>query len=185
MPTILIGVGGNLPHPVWGAPLAVVEAALADHLGPAGMVPLRRSRWYLSAPVPPAGHPPYVNGVVEAKTAAAPRTCLASLHGVEAAFGRVRQELNGPRVLDLDLLAYDDLIVGDDPHLHLPHPRLHERAFVLRPLMDLRPHWRHPVTLEAAASLLAGIGVEQALEPLEVGGPVDLRPTLLPVAPDG
>ena len=84
---------------------------------------------------------------------------LETLHRIEAAFGRVRDAVNAPRVLDLDLLAHGDLISTDWPLL--PHPRLHERAFVLRPLADVAPNWRHPRLGLDIPAMLAAIGPEQ------------------------
>jgi len=95
-----------------------------------------------------------VNAVVRAETALSPAGLLAALHLTEAAFGRLRTVTNAARTLDLDLLAYGDVIrTGEAPLL--PHPRLHERAFVLFPLRDLAPGWRHPVLGETAENLAA------------------------------
>jgi 2-amino-4-hydroxy-6-hydroxymethyldihydropteridine diphosphokinase len=87
--------------------------------------------------------PRFVNAVVMLETDLDPDALLSRLLQIEASLGRIRAERNGPRVIDLDLLLWDDL-VREDEALTLPHPRLHERPFVLRPLVDLDPGLRHP-----------------------------------------
>ena len=84
-----------------------------------------------------------MNGVAVVETSLPPGDLLALLHEIERRFGRERREVNAARILDLDLIAYGDLVRTDAPPL-LPHPRLHERAFVLLPLADVAPDWRHP-----------------------------------------
>ncbi len=169
---ILIGFGGNLSSAV-GAPTATFGAALA-RLESAEVVVIARSHWYESAPVPVSDQPLFVNGVVAVRTALGPEELLSLLHQIEADFGRVRHTLNGARTLDLDLLAYDDLVRLEEPPV-LPHPRLHERAFVLWPLNDIAPDWRHPVLGLTSAALLEKIPPEQGIRllkpnPLEQNG---------------
>ncbi|MCC6912350.1 MAG: 2-amino-4-hydroxy-6-hydroxymethyldihydropteridine diphosphokinase [Rhodospirillaceae bacterium] len=149
---ILIGVGANLPSAA-GSPRQTCEAALA-HLGRLGVVIAARSPWYETAPVPVSDQPWFVNGVARVETRLSPAGLLAALHLTEAAFGRLRTVTNGARTLDLDLLAYRDETRTSGAPL-LPHPRLHERAFVLFPLRDLAPAWRHPVLGETAENLAA------------------------------
>lgn len=154
---ILIGVGANLRSAA-GSPRVTCGAALL-HLGRLGVVIIGRSPWYESAPVPASDQPWYVNGVVSVGTNLSPAGLLAALHLTEAAFGRLRTAANAARTLDLDLLAYRDLVKDKGAPL-LPHPRLHERAFVLFPLKDLAPGWRHPVLGETAASLADKVSAE-------------------------
>lgn len=149
---ILIALGANLPHPVHGPPLATCEAAL-EALEAAGVAVAARSPWYESAPVPASDQPWFVNGVVRVETELDPAALLALLHRIERRFGRARGEPNAARVLDLDLLAYHDLVTAPDATPALPHPRLAERAFVVLPLADLAPDWRHPQTGLTAAEL--------------------------------
>jgi len=87
----------------------------------------------------------------------APRELLARLLAVEAALGRLRLEKNGPRVIDLDWLAQGDLVVEEPPALTIPHPRLAERRFVLAPLAEVAPGWRHPGLGLSARELLAAL----------------------------
>jgi len=167
---ILIGLGANLPSPEHGAPVATLEAAVAA-LTARGLAIRARSRWWESAPVPVSDQPWYVNGVVEVETALDPEALLVLLHEVETAFGRHRSVPNAPRILDLDLLAYGGLVrPGPKPPL-LPHPRMAERAFVLHPLRDIRPDWRHPATGQSLAALVARLAPEQSVRPFPHCGP--------------
>ncbi|HWG81142.1 MAG TPA: 2-amino-4-hydroxy-6-hydroxymethyldihydropteridine diphosphokinase [Stellaceae bacterium] len=162
---ILLGLGANLPSASHGKPQATLAAALAA-LAAEGVAVERRSPWYRSAPVPAAENQPwYVNGVAEVKTALAPEALLALLHRVEQRFGRVRRQRNEPRVLDLDLLDYDGLVQPGDGAV-LPHPRLHERAFVLLPLRDVAPGWRHPSLGRGVDELIAALPPGQRVERL-------------------
>lgn len=164
---IYIGLGSNLPSPRHGTPAQVIEAALAA-LAAAGIAVRRRSRLWRSAPIPASDQPWFVNAVAELATSLAPAELLRRLHGIEAAFGRVRATRNAARILDLDLLDYRGAVqtgAGDEPVL--PHPRLAERAFVLRPLAEIAPDWRHPTSGRTVGDLIAALGPEQACEPLE------------------
>jgi 2-amino-4-hydroxy-6-hydroxymethyldihydropteridine diphosphokinase len=162
---ILIGLGANLPSPVHGSPSQTLEAAL-HALARRGLEIPTRSRWWESAPVPASDQPWYINGVAELAGAPDPEALLAVLHEVEAEFGRLRSVPNAPRILDLDLLAYGDLLrPGPAPPI-LPHPRLAERAFVLRPLAEIRPGWRHPSSGLDVASMIAALPANQVARPL-------------------
>jgi 2-amino-4-hydroxy-6-hydroxymethyldihydropteridine diphosphokinase len=166
---ILVALGANLPGPD-GAPALETcrrAAAALDRLP--GLRLRALSRWFATAPVPlVAGAPDYVNGVARLdagpRAAPDPATLLAGLQAIEAGFGRVRPFPNAPRTLDLDLLDLDGRL-RDGPDPILPHPRLHLRAFVLAPLLDVAPGWRHPRTGAPAVTLLAGL-VGQAIRPL-------------------
>ena len=160
---VLIGVGANLPSR-FGGPLEACEAALAA-LTARGLPVFRRSRWYRSAPVPASDQPWFVNGVVEVGGAADPVAVLGVLHAIEAAFGRVRAEANEARVLDLDLIGFGAHVRDSAPIL--PHPRMHLRAFVLHPLRDLVPDWRHPRLGLALPDLIATLDASQIIQPLE------------------
>lgn len=162
---ILVALGSNLSHPQIGPPAAVLDAAL-DELRLAGIAVLKVSRYFASAPVPASDQPWFVNAVSQVACELAPEDLLARLHGIEAAFGRERGEANAARILDLDLLAYDDVVTASHEALRLPHPRLGERAFVLRPLEDLAPDWRHPASGKTLRELLAALPEDQEIRPL-------------------
>ena len=121
-----------------------------------GVAIVARSPWYLSEPVPASDQPWFINGVVEIATELPPPELLARLLALEAQFGRERGARDAARTLDLDLLDYDGRECST-PDLVLPHPRLHERRFVLAPLCDIVPDWRHPRFGLTAAELLAGL----------------------------
>jgi 2-amino-4-hydroxy-6-hydroxymethyldihydropteridine diphosphokinase len=167
---ILLGLGGNLPSAQFGAPRATLEAALMV-LGDAGVAVSRRSRWYRTTPVPDNGQPDFINGVAELATARGPADLLALLLAVEQRFGRIRAQRWAPRVLDLDLLAYCDMANWNAPAPVeppiVPHPRLHERAFVLAPLVEFAPEWRHPVLGRTARELLATLPPGQNVAALD------------------
>jgi len=163
---ILLGLGANLASPEFGVPPESLEAALAALERQQIHIP-RRSRWYRSAPVPISDQPWYVNGVAVIETALMPRDLLTCLQSIEMRFGRVRGERNAARVLDLDILAYDEQVTAPgDPAPELPHPRLHQRAFVLRPLAEVAPGWRHPRLHRTVESLLAALPPDQNAEPI-------------------
>src|SRR4051812_29133250 len=142
---LLVAIGANLPGACGRPALATCQWAVG-HLGAlAGLRLERVSRWYRTRPVPASDQPDYINGVARLSGAAGPEAVLGRLHEIEARAGRVRGEANAARVLDLDLLAMDDVVCGQEGGLVLPHPRLAGRAFVLCPLCDVAPEWRHPV----------------------------------------
>ena len=158
---VLIGLGANLPSS-HGEPPATLRAALG-RLAAAGVKIARRSRFWHSAPVPVSDQPWYVNAVAAIETRLAPEPLLALLHEIEAEFGRVRSVVNAPRLIDLDLLAHGrEIRIAGAPIL--PHPRLHERAFVLMPLTDIAPGWRHPVTGETLTTLVGRLPADQKIE---------------------
>lgn len=162
---ILIGVGANLPSQSAGPPRATCERALSTLPGE-GVRITKLSRWYESAPVPASDQPWYVNAVALVETELDSTALLAVLHRVEAAFGRTRAERNLARVLDLDLLAYGGEVRTGESGPHLPHPRLHERAFVLVPLCDVAPEWRHPVSGLTVEALIARLPDSAVARPL-------------------
>jgi len=163
---ILIGLGANLTNPKYGTPRETLEAVLPA-LRDAGVKVCRRSRWYRSAPVPASDQPWFVNGVAAVDTDLPPEALLKVLHRIEADFGRVRKDQNEARVLDLDLLAYDDTLSGSGEALHLPHPRLAERAFVLLPLQELAADWVHPRLRKTVNELVHELSGDQICEPVE------------------
>jgi 2-amino-4-hydroxy-6-hydroxymethyldihydropteridine diphosphokinase len=157
---ILVAMGANLPGLNGEPPLVTCQAA-ARALAELPALRLEKmSRWYESTPVPPSGQPNYINGVARFHradgVAIGPEELLAALQAIEARFGRVRAERNAARTLDLDLIDIDGLVrAAPDPIL--PHPRAHERGFVLLPLLDVAPGWAHPVSGRSAKQLLEQI----------------------------
>jgi 2-amino-4-hydroxy-6-hydroxymethyldihydropteridine diphosphokinase len=117
--------------------------------------------------VPASDQPWYVNVVAEVATELPADRLLAELHDVEEAFGRVRTVPNAARLIDLDLLDFCGKIDAGGPgRATLPHPRMVGRAFVLRPLADLVPEWRHPVTDIPLQALVAALPADQVVERL-------------------
>ncbi|MEH6632916.1 MAG: 2-amino-4-hydroxy-6-hydroxymethyldihydropteridine diphosphokinase [Halopseudomonas aestusnigri] len=157
---IIIALGANLESPKYGLPLKTCQTVLVK-LEEQGLKIINCSRWLKSAPVPVSDQPWYVNGVVEIETDLDPQNLLALLHSVEADFGRVRTVQNAPRVIDIDLIAYHDVVSKPDDFLVLPHPRMHERAFVLLPLLDINKEWIHPVLGKTAKELSKNIPCDQ------------------------
>ena len=149
---VVIALGSNLAGG-YGSSEALLEAALAK-FPEVGLKVLKRSSWWRSAAWPDPNAPEYRNGVALVEASAGPEAVLAALLQVEAELGRTRGERNAPRTLDLDLIAYGRE-VRDAPGLTLPHPRAHERRFVMGPLAEIAPAWVHPVLREAAADLAA------------------------------
>lgn len=165
---ILVGLGSNLTTAQFPTSEQILEAAI-NALIKRNIEVLLRSSWYRSAPIPASDQPWFVNGVASLRTQMAPQDLLQALHDVEAEYGRIRGARNASRTLDLDLLAYRDLVIDEPGGLKLPHPRLAERAFVLQPLAELAPCWRHPVTGLTPAEMLAGLPPGQLVERLSEG----------------
>ncbi len=161
---ILIGMGANLDSD-YGAPLQTLSAAVL--LMGAGMNIVQKSRVWKSAPVP---YDPsqnwYHNAVIEVETDLSPESLLGALLEIEEGFGRIRTVKNAPRVLDLDLIAYNEQVYDSDD-LTIPHPRMHERLFVLNPLSDLNDQWVHPLLNKSIDDLLKNIPAGQEAEPLD------------------
>jgi 2-amino-4-hydroxy-6-hydroxymethyldihydropteridine diphosphokinase len=161
---ILIGIGGNLESAQFGPPRDTLTAALAA-LKEKRIRILARSGWYRTEPVPRSDQPWFVNAVVSLATELGAKDLLNALQATERQFGRVRGELNAPRILDLDILDYQGEVM-DTTSLVLPHPRLHERRFVLIPIAEIAPDWRHPILELTAVQLLAQLSSEQRIQRL-------------------
>jgi 2-amino-4-hydroxy-6-hydroxymethyldihydropteridine diphosphokinase len=161
---ILIGIGGNLESAQFGPPCDTLTAALAA-LKEKRIRILTRSGWYRTEPVPRSDQPWFVNAVVSLATELGAKDLLNALQATERQFGRVRGEPNAPRILDLDILDYQGEVM-DTTSLVLPHPRLHERRFVLIPIAEIAPDWRHPILELTAVQLLAQLSSEQRIQRL-------------------
>jgi 2-amino-4-hydroxy-6-hydroxymethyldihydropteridine diphosphokinase len=147
---VLIALGSSLEGG-FDSSEALLEAAL-DNFPAAGFKVVQRSSWWRSASWPDPALPDYLNGLVIVETRLSPREALQALHGLEATFGRRRDGLNGPRTLDLDLIAHGRAVISVEG-LELPHPRAARRRFVMGPLAQIAPDWVHPVLGETARAL--------------------------------
>ena len=134
---VFVGLGANL-----GDAQATLKHALVALAALPQTRLVAQSALYRTAPVLASG-PDFINAVVELQTALPPLQLLQALQAIEAAHGRERPYPNAPRTLDLDLLLYGQR-VEQQPGLEVPHPRLHERAFVLQPMLELAPQLAHP-----------------------------------------
>ena len=129
---------------------------------------LKASRFYRTSPVDYTDQAWFVNGVVMIQTALSPSDLLDELQAIQRKMGRMKDTVRfGPRVLDLDILLYDDLVIRTD-RLTIPHPRMHKRAFVLKPICDINPSVVHPVLDETVVHLLTRLdGDGQQVHPIE------------------
>jgi 2-amino-4-hydroxy-6-hydroxymethyldihydropteridine diphosphokinase len=152
-----VGIGSNL-----GEREELVRQALEELAKLPDTTLVRASSLYDTEPVGEIEQPRFLNAAVMLDTELTARQLLWNLQRIEARLGRVRSQRWGPRTMDLDLLLYGDLVI-EEPELHLPHPELARRAFVLVPLVELDPGLRHPVS---------GLTVVQMLARLEHKSPV-------------
>jgi 2-amino-4-hydroxy-6-hydroxymethyldihydropteridine diphosphokinase len=160
---VIVALGSNLKGE-YESSEALLEAALA-RFGAYGAPVVRRSSYWESAAWPDPAEPAYLNAVALVDTLLPPLKLLSALRRLEASFGRERGRLNAPRTLDLDLIAYADEVL-DAPGLTLPHPRAHERLFVVGPIAEAAPSWVHPVLGRTAAELAAAAVVGADARPL-------------------
>lgn len=182
----LIALGGNVTSPEFGPPEDALREALS-RLGSESVRLVAASRLYRTPAFPAGSGPDYVNAAAAVRTTLGPAALLAHLHAIERAMGRVRRTRWAARTLDLDLLAMGDRVLPDAATLGrwmdlpveaqrtaapsglvLPHPRMHERAFVLVPLADVAPDWRHPVLGLTVAEMVRRLpaGDRKAIRPL-------------------
>ena len=178
---VLVAVGsnvssGDLP------PISVAERAV-ERLSACGVAATGVSRWYRTPAWPPGAGPDFVNAALRVEAGEGPENLLALLHRVESEFGRSRGVRWAARSLDLDLVAWGQMVLPDaatqtewrglpaerqrevaPDRLILPHPRLHDRPFVLIPLADVAPDWRHPLTGASVAGMVAALPANQVEE---------------------
>ena len=181
----LIAMGANLPSAT-GTAVETLRKSLELILSESLQV-TRISKWFNTPAFPTGSGPDFVNAAVMVKTHLSPEGVLAALHSIEAALGRTRENRWEPRLCDLDLIAYDDIIVPDletflfwknldlskqqtetPDQLVLPHPRLQDRSFVLVPLNDIAPDWCHPVSGITVSDMLATLPPESLEEITEI-----------------
>ena len=158
---ILIALGANLPSS-YGSPVQTLAAAKVE-LEARGVKILQSSRTWLTEPVPfDEGQDWFHNEVIEVETELSPRDLLSLMHNIEKDFGRTRHKKNEARLLDLDLIAYRDEVIEADETIMVPHPRMHKRLFVLKPLEDIAKNWNHPIKQQTVAEMLQGLPARPA-----------------------
>ena len=160
---ILIAVGANLPGPDGQTPLQTCLQAVEAVRAIDGLEVTAVSPWYRTVAIPRSEQPAFCNGIIRMEGDMRPVDLLAALQHVENAFGRQRGLRYASRTLDLDIIDLNGAIRAT-PVPILPHPRAHLRAFVLRPLLDVAPGWRHPTFRQGVSSLLAHLP-PQGIEP--------------------
>ncbi len=165
---IIVALGANLPSR-FGTPAQTLYAALKA-MAEKGVWPVQISRVWKTAPVPYSDDQPwYHNAVAAVRCDKEPHDLLMTLLSIEEEFGRVRTVKNAPRLLDLDLIAYDDEIIKQGDELIVPHPRMDGRAFVLMPMSDIADDWIHPEHKKTLEDMIAALPEDQKAEAVEDG----------------
>jgi 2-amino-4-hydroxy-6-hydroxymethyldihydropteridine diphosphokinase len=165
--SVFIAYGSNLS----AGPVTASQAfdEVVKNLQVRGLIVNRISRLWASKAWPNPDDPSYVNAVLQIATDLQPTELMSLLHDMEREAGRVRDgRLNAPRVLDLDLIAFGDIIMSGETGLILPHPRAADRAFVMGPLAEIAPDWVHPVLQRTATELLSAATIGIDAYPLDV-----------------
>lgn len=160
---IIIALGSNVDSP-WGSPAETLDRAV-DEIAAHGIIVSGRSRWIETQPYGMTDQPGFVNGAIHVQTELSPQDLLATLQLIERAAGRKRREKWGPRTLDLDIIAYNDVVLNGEDNtsdLTVPHADLHNRSFVLLPVYQLNPAWQHPVSGKTVTVMLEELGVDFA-----------------------
>ena len=153
---VIVALGCN-DKGAWSSCAEALEAALA-RFRCEGIDVVARSSWWMSMAWPDPSDPPFLNGVAFVRSAHDAHGLMAALGRIEDAFGRERGRKNAPRTLDLDLIAYGRLS-GETEGLIVPHPRAAERLFVMGPVAEIAPDWRHPTSGGRARDLAANAAV--------------------------
>ncbi len=161
---ILLGLGANLDS-IYGSPENTLQAC-SSILAKVGIHIVKSSNIWKSAPVPISDQPWYYNAVCVVKTDHSPHELLEKLSEIEKNMGRKPAQLNAARVIDLDILSYNNKIINEE-NLKLPHPRMHERAFVLYPLQEINPDWQHISMDKSVDSMIKNMPQGQEIEHIE------------------
>ncbi|MCK5284231.1 MAG: 2-amino-4-hydroxy-6-hydroxymethyldihydropteridine diphosphokinase [Alphaproteobacteria bacterium] len=164
---ILIALGSNL-FGTYGSPEGVL-VAVKQELAAREIVIEQSSGVWITSPVPVSDQPWYRNAVISVRVSMSPMALLKILQDIERKFGRIRGEKNAPRILDMDIIAYDDEVYEYE-NLVIPHPRMHERAFVLYPLQEIVPDWFHPVLKCSVQDLIKKLPLDQVVELMSLEG---------------
>ncbi len=162
---ILIGLGANLENK-HGTAEDTLRHSVAI-LQKNGIDVLKSSNIWKSAPVPISDQPWYRNAVCQVQTHQTPKDLLKTLLEIEGQVGRVRSYKNAPRILDLDIISYNEEHISEEG-VNIPHLKLHERAFVLYPLKEVSPTWVHPVL---------GVSIDDMIEKLPAGQEIECIPS--------
>lgn len=159
---LYIAVGGNLIVDGFACLMDGLQSAI-DKLSEHQITILKQSSWYQTAAVPISDQPDFLNAVLFCQTELDAAATMGVLQQIEQQFGRMSSTRNAARVLDFDIIDFNAQIY-DTKYLQAPHPRLKERAFVLYPLCDVAPDWRHPQTNETLTSLIEKLPKTQKIQ---------------------
>ena len=158
---IYIGIGSNLNGKNNETPLQNCKKALVELKKEVNICKI--SSWYKSEPIPVSNQPWFINGVIEISTNKSSLDLLEFILSIEEVFGRVREKKNEARILDLDIIDYKKKILYIKNKLIIPHPRMHERSFVLQPLSELNPKWTHPIKKKGFKELIRNLNDKQKI----------------------
>ena len=158
---IYIGIGSNLNGKNNETPLQNCKKALVELKKEVNICKI--SSWYKSEPIPVSNQPWFINGVIEISTNKSSLDLLEFILSIEKVFGRVREKKNEARILDLDIIDYKKKILYIKNKLIIPHPRMHERSFVLQPLNELNPKWIHPIKKKGIKELIRNLNNKQKI----------------------
>ena len=158
---IYIGIGSNLNGKNNETPLQNCKKALVELKKEVNICKI--SSWYKSEPIPVSNQPWFINGVIEISTNKSSLDLLEFILSIEKVFGRVREKQNEARILDLDIIDYKKKILYIKNKLIIPHPRMHERSFVLQPLSELNPKWMHPIKKKGIKELIRNLNNKQKI----------------------
>jgi len=158
---IYIGIGSNLNGNNSETPLQNCKNAIKELKKEVNVCNV--SSWYKSEPIPISDQPWYINGVVEISTNKSSLELLEFILNIEEFFGRLRKKKNEARIIDLDIIDYKRKILYNKKKLITPHPRMHERSFVLLPLKELNPKWVHPIKKKGLEELIRNLNDKQKI----------------------